>query len=318
MSGFGDYFRSKSLERMDRFFLKFVMITIFVCTIYKPVCAQQVNVRSGFVEDSLQIGETIRFYLTATYPKELDVVFPDSTFSYAPFEFDRKSYSTTETDDGISYDSVVYHLTTFEIDRLQSLSLPLFQLNPADCTVHQSATDSILLTHLVPFSVDTIPADKLPLKVGLAYHEVDKEFNYPLLLIIIAALLILMTIGWFVFGKRIKNHYRIKRMTKAHQKFIDTYTEQLTVLKESFSPTTTEATVAYWKKYLEQLEARPYTKLTTRETMMLEKNDTLIKSLKAIDGAIYGHDVNVTDALENLRGYADQRFARKLEEVNHE
>src|SRR5262245_7231221 len=92
----------------------------------------RVHVTSGFIEDSLKIGEPGRFYLTARYPKALDVIFPDSSFAYAPFEFTGKYYAPTETSDGISYDSVIYSLSTFEIDRTQYLSLPVFKLNPQD------------------------------------------------------------------------------------------------------------------------------------------------------------------------------------------
>jgi hypothetical protein len=68
---------------------------------------------------------------------------------------------------------------------------------------------------------------------------------------------------------------------------------------------------------MENLEARPYTKLTTRETMQLENNDVLGRNLHAIDGAIYGHNTAVVESLENLKQFADQRFSKKLEEVKH-
>jgi hypothetical protein len=68
---------------------------------------------------------------------------------------------------------------------------------------------------------------------------------------------------------------------------------------------------------MEQLESRPYTKLTSRETTQMENNEVLGKNLHSIDGAIYGHSTTVLEPLEDLRRYADQRFAKKLEEVKH-
>lgn len=276
-----------------------------------------VKVRGGFIEDSLKIGEPGRFYLTATYPKELDVIFPDSSFTYAPFEFEGKRYYPTETSDGVSYDSVIYDLSTFEIGRTQYMNLPVFQLNPQDCTVYRSPADSILLTQLVTFSLDTIPSDALPLKVTVAYYPIPTRFNYPVLITVITFMLVLAALVWVGFGKKIRRHFRIKYMLKAHQQFLEGYSAQLNNLKGTFSPATTEGALAYWKKYMEQLEARPYTKLTTKETQNLERDEALAKNLQAIDKAIYGHNVGAVESLENLKGIAEKRFSLKLQEVKH-
>jgi hypothetical protein len=106
-------------------------------------------------------------------------------------------------------------------------------------------------------------------------------------------------------------------MRKAHQKFLEAYNGHVEAVKTAFSAITTESALSQWKKYMEQLEARPYTKLTTRETLRMEKNELLGKNLHAIDGAIYGHDTRVIESLEGLKIFADQRFAKKLEEVKH-
>jgi hypothetical protein len=68
---------------------------------------------------------------------------------------------------------------------------------------------------------------------------------------------------------------------------------------------------------MEQLESRPYTKLTTRETVRIENNEDLGKNLHSIDGAIYGHNTRVIESLESLKQFADQRFGKKVEEVKH-
>ena len=100
---------------------------------YKPWCialflllcsaghlrAQDVTVRSGFFKDSLRVGDVTGYYLTARYLSKLNILFPDSAFNFAPFEYDHKKYFPTETEGGKSYDSVVYYLSTFEIDRIQ-------------------------------------------------------------------------------------------------------------------------------------------------------------------------------------------------------
>jgi hypothetical protein len=88
--------------------------------------AQTIDTKGGFLSDSLKIGEETAFYLSSRYPSEFTVLFPDSTYSFAPFEYSRKVYFPTRTKNGQSVDSTVYYLSTFEIDSIQTLSLPSF------------------------------------------------------------------------------------------------------------------------------------------------------------------------------------------------
>lgn len=298
---------------------KSICLTVFLLIISGLIRtnAQDVVVRSGFLEDSLVIGDKVRMYLIAEYPSKLNILFPDSTHNFAPFEFEKRKYFTTKTTAEKSYDSVVYYLTTFEVDRYQALSLPVFQINPMDCTIYHSRQDTILLTELVKDLPDSLSAENLPLKVNTAYQQVSYLLNYPILIIIVAVLLVIATIVWFVFGKKIRRHFRLKRMQRAHQKFLEVYTGQVENIRSAFSAITAETALSQWKKYMEQLDARPYTKLTTRETIQLEKNESLGKNLQAIDSAIYGHNTRVIESLEHLKAFADQRFVKKVEEVKN-
>jgi hypothetical protein len=88
-------------------------------------------------------------------------------------------------------------------------------------------------------------------------------------------------------------------------------------LRKEFSPEVTESAVYTWKKYMEGLDARPYTKLTTTETVRLYGDEMLGQNLRLVDRAIYGHDSSGLPALEHLRGIADARFKTKLKEVMH-
>jgi hypothetical protein len=212
---------------------------------------------------------------------------------------------------------VIYYLSTFEIDKQQSLSLPIFQVNLQDCTVFTSNIDTVLLAELAPNLPDTLTAQKLPLRVNALYEDVPYLFNYPILLISVGALLVITAIVWIGFGKKIIKHFKLKRMFKAHQKFLEVYNQQVETIKSAFSPSHTERALSHWKKYMEQLELRPYTKLTTRETAQLENNEGLVKNLHSIDGAIYGHNTSVIEPLESLKDFADHRFKKKLEELRH-
>ena len=278
---------------------------------------EEVQVRGGFLSDSLKIGEQTAFYLVARYPSNLTVLFPDSTHSFAPFEYENKEYFMTRTTDGISADSTVYYLTTFEVDRTQYLSLPVYVVQAQDSTTIETLSDSVRITQLVTEVPDTVGVAQLPLKMNTTYQKVFYNFNFWMMVIILAAILVIAVVVWIVFGKRIKRYFRARRLEKNHVQFLERYNALLGQLKTTFSSLTTESALAAWKKYMEQLEARPYTKLTTRETLGLIREPALREPLSRIDRAIYGHETTVIDSLENLKTFADQQFKRKMKEVQH-
>lgn len=284
-----------------------------------PTCAfsQEVQLKGGFLSDSLKIGEQTAYYLAARYSSDLTVLFPDSTHTFAPFEYQSKEYFLTRTTDGISADSAVYFLTTFEVDRVQFLELPVYVVMDRDCTMVSTEADSVLITQFVAQMPDTVSTEQLPLKMNTAYQEVSYDFNIWLMVFLITVLLALVLIVWVLFGQKIQRYFIIKRMQKNHAYFLDTYNAFVAQLRINFSPPATESALVTWKNYMEKLDARPYTRLTTPETQRLVKEPALAEHLKLIDKAIYGHDTTVVDSLENLKHFADQQFHRKVKEVQH-
>lgn len=301
--------------------MKTIGLAACILLFFQPaVQAQDTNitVRAGFIEDSLRVGDPVRFYLTARYAQGQQVLFPDSTFAYAPFELDHRSYTPTDTRDGMSYDSVVYHVTTFELDERPSLSLPVYLLTPQDCTAFESPRDTIRLALSPMPGLDSITIDKLPLRENVAYHDVPQAFNYIIALIVSGAFLLIAILVWVFFGRRIRRYFRIRRMLKMHEQFMIAYGGSLAGIHSNFSAANAEHVLAQWKRYMEQLEIRPYTKMTTREIQAALKDDAVTRTLKAIDGAIYGHSTQAaTESLANLRDLANQRFAVKLQEVKN-
>src|SRR5688572_31149106 len=161
---------------------------------------QEIRVSGGFVKDSVQIGESVGYYLAVAYPKSLTVLFPDSTYNFAPFEFNKKKFSPTFTSNGISHDSVVYYLSTFEVDSVQFLNLPVFVASARDCTAYNPLRDSIFLIEAVTNAPDSVEAKNLELKTNTIYERVFSQFNYIILLITGGVLVVLAITGWGVFG----------------------------------------------------------------------------------------------------------------------
>lgn len=299
---------------MRKWFRFFLIIAFAIST---DGSFAQVKVFGQFLEDSVKLGMPARFTLSARYSSDLTVLFPDSAAQFAPFEFSSKKYYKTETQEGISVDSVIYTVTTFEIDATQGLQLPVYLVTESDCTTYLSNTDSIQLIEVVRSMPDSLTLDNLPLKESTAYVEVDYEVNYVIVGAVAGALLLIAVVIWIFFGKRIQRYYRMRRMKRLHTQFVTSYNHILNQITTSFSSQVTENALASWKRYMEQLEAKPYTKLTTAETVKLYHDDALGQRLRAVDRAIYGHSTTVLPALEELKVIADDRFHSKLKEVMH-
>jgi hypothetical protein len=279
--------------------------------------AQEIKVRGYFSEDSVKLGKPVFFYLSARYPQASNVLFPDSSFSFAPFEFQKKSFVATQTKDGISYDSVAYTLATFEIDSIQTLRLPVFIVHQKDCTSVFSESDEVFFQKQFKSLPDSLQLEKLPLKTNTNYFKVPWLLNYPLLSIIVGGIIILLIIGWIVFGKRIKKYFKMKRLNKNYQGFIEQYNLAIESVQSNFSPRSAEAVLLVWKKYLENLLDKPYTKYTTKEIREKEKDERLAGSLSAIDKMIYANVPGSNEHFVNLKSYSEDQFYKKLEEVKN-
>jgi hypothetical protein len=298
-------------------------LVVFVCLILwlagsLTLSAQEqpVSVSGGFLKDSTRVGEEVGFFLAARYPQDKVILFPDTAFNFHPFEFTRKDYFSTKTKGGISYDSAVYYINTYEVDTAQWLQLPVFEVNVSDCTIFKSNADTIFLKEMIARLPDSLTST-LPVHATLAYQPVKYQFNYQLFIIIIGVLLIASAFTWFFFGNNINRYFKLRQLRKDYQIFAQHFSQQLEDVRKGFTVDSAAAPLTTWKRYMEKLNAMPYTKLTTRETLRLEKDESLGRSLQMIDRAIYGHDSDVISSLENLRAYAQQRFNKKVEEVKH-
>lgn len=299
--------------------LKVVRIGFFCWALQLSAYAQEIKVTSGFVKDSVAIGEPVTYYLTARYPESVMALFPDSTFKFSPFEFSKKAFFPTKTTKGISYDSAVYELQTFEIEKVQFLSLPVYVTTARDCTAFESKRDSIFLIEQIKIPAsDTTALKNLTLKSNTLYERVRTEFNTLILMIVLGVLVVAAIITWIFFGKKIIRHYKIKRLEKKYNTFVAEFTEQTEAVNKGFSREKTEMALSYWKKYLEQLERKPYTKLTTREVIKMDADAELGKSLASIDNAVYGNQTAVAEPFGALKLIAQQRFTKKLEQIRHE
>lgn len=280
--------------------------------------SQNVDVRSRFLADSLKIGEKVPFSVTARYPRRLNILYPDSSYSFNPFELESKEYFPTVTKDSISYDSAVYYITSYEVDSIQVFRMPVYVLQGSDCTVVFGAADSIILKQLVDHVPDSVSAEQLPLKTNTAYLNVSWLFNYWLAWIILAVLVIAGVIVWVGFGKKIRRYFILKRLNKAHGDFLRRFGDALYQMQNGFSSMKAESALVIWKRYMEGLEEKPYTKFSSKEILRLVDDQELAGALRAIDRMVYGGIGTDTEAFNQLREVSRAHFNEKLRKVHNE
>lgn len=298
---------------MFKQFLPFILLLMLINTGF----SQEVAVKGHFNTDAVKLGQPILYHLTARYSPAQQVLFPDSTFSFAPFEFQKKTFFTTQTVNNISYDSVVYTLSTFEIDSLQWLALPVFVTQQKDCVIFYSQADTVFFKQLVAAVPDSLAINQLPLKTNTTYNPVNWLLNYPILLIIGGVLILTLVLIWVFFGKKIKRYFTVKRLSQSHAAFLNRFETSIEKLKTEFSPELAETAMTIWKKYMEDLSARPYTKYTSREILEVERIN-LGGPLHSIDRMIYGRIAPDTfDSFGELKAFSQNLFNQKIEEVKH-
>ena len=280
--------------------------------------AQEIVVRGRFQKDTVKIGEQVPYSFSVHYPSSRSVVFPDSTFTFAPFELERKIYFPTRTSHHTSVDSAVYFLATYELDSVQLLSLPVFVLQRNDCTSVYARPDTLFVSTLVKVIPESVAAKDLPLKSNADYLGVQWLLNYPLLLVIGGVLIVLLIVVWIVFGRKLRRYFLLRRLNKNHLDFLKRFARHIETLRTERAYTEAESALVDWKKYMESLVASPFTKFTTKEILQFAADETLGHALHAIDRMVYARDGSFSpESFERLRSFSEDQFTKKTEEVKH-
>ncbi|MCV9386402.1 hypothetical protein [Reichenbachiella ulvae] len=277
--------------------------------------AQNIQPKGFFVQDSMKLGEEIEYTISIAYPKDWQVVLPDSNFNYSPFEFSRKSYAPTRSDSTLAIDSITYTLSSFEIDPVQKLQLPVYVVKGKDSIEILSNMDSIIFKELI----QNVP-DSIILKQNLAFKELEYSINYWYISIGVALLIVILVAVYYFFGSQIIARYKLYQLNRDYKKFMMQFEEGVQKVKANQDNThAIEAMVLLWKQFMERMENRPFTKYTSKEIVAAGYGDGLKGVLQKIDSAIYGR-LTVEDIyrnLDSLSHFTTERFERKREEVKN-
>ncbi len=286
-----------------------IYLILILAIIQSNAFGQDITAKGYFLKDSIKIGAPLPYILTIKYPKALEILFPDSLHNFSPFELSSKSYFPTKSDSVFSRDSAIYYLSTFEIDSIQYLKMPLYQINEFDSIIFWTLTDSVVLNQVV-----TVMPDSIAMVTNTAYVEVPMAFNYPYALAAFVLIIILLLILWFVFGNTLKKKIKLYRLKKKNDTFNKDFGALVT--KDYLQA---EEILTLWKSYLEKLQQQPFTKLTTKEIVSLLKQPTTEKSLMAIDRNIYGpkNKSLLKEAYEAIKSIAQAIYIEKITTITN-
>jgi hypothetical protein len=291
-------------------FISFLMLSVLL------VQSQEIKINGGFIEDSLQLGSTVHYWVTAEYPMEIEVLFADSNYNFSPFEYADKFFVETELRNDNAFDSVVYGLQSFEIDLIQKLQLPVFVVQSNDSIILTTPLDSLFFEELVPLQQ---VSDTTQLIQNTQYNPVARLYNYPLMWIILGILLAISLIIFFTFGQKIKNYFTIRRLKKEYGLFSNFISQLINLLKESVDQERAAQGLTHWKNYLERLELEPFSKLTTKEILALEFTSELKEALQNIDKNVYGNqkDPELYKSFQEVEDFTQHRFHMKIEDIKN-
>lgn len=97
--------------------------------------AQDVTAKLTPLDKMVQVGRPFKVELLVRHPEDVVVIFPDSIKDIAPYEVRSGKPLATRTNEGISEDTKIYDLYTWEIDSVQFLQFPVRYLTPKGDTM---------------------------------------------------------------------------------------------------------------------------------------------------------------------------------------
>ncbi|WP_125077761.1 hypothetical protein [Rufibacter latericius] len=283
----------------------FLCLLPFFCQAQLPA----VKVEGFFLRDSVDLGQTVKYVLRSRHSPQAEVVFPDTSFKFAPFEVVRKDFFPTRTVKGVSTDSTIYLLRTFSLKPVQTLQVTAQLFHSGDTLQLTTNPDSVFLRQ----QVSTIE-DPLPLKSATQLEPVPAQFNYVYWSLGALAGAILIGGLWLLFGQGINLRYRLYVLRKDQTQFLSRFQTSRERFQRGKTLDQLERAITLWKNYLTKLEDTAINSFTTKEiASYYEEDERVSNALKVCDRAIYGNiisddETEVTDSLSQLADFAAYRY----------
>lgn len=278
------------------------------------VNAQQITVDGYFMQDSAKLGERVGYVLKATYPESTQLIFPDSTFDFAPLVLLEKKTFISHTRDSITQDSTIYYLSNFSLDPSSFLTLPVYELARYDSVVHYPLEAELKLK----LALDSIP-EELVFQENNIYQPLEKSLNWIIIGIILGGILLLIGVLYFLFADKIQEFWKERREKRRWSQFEKRWKTQTTLLTENPSIEAADEVIGLWKGYMESITQLPVKEWTSSEIGKRMDNLEIFKALRAIDLIIYaGESSKSEEATTYLLEVAREKYQEKQTKIKHE
>jgi hypothetical protein len=290
------------------------LLFLFLLLSSLQLSAQKVKVSGYFSQDSAQLGERVAFVLKASYPQSAQLIFPDSTYDFAPFVFLEKKTFVSMTKDGVTQDSALYFLSNFSLEPSSYLSLPVFELARYDSITYYTNEAELKLK----FNLDSIP-EQLQFKENNVYQPLEKSFNWFVFGAVVAGILLGLGILFFVFADRIKRLFRKNREKIRWIQFERKWKKLSELLQQNPNQVLADEAIGLWKGYLEHLRSQPIQEWTSSEIAAALDDKEVFKALRSIDIIIYaGGEGDTSAATSYLLEVARANYKATLNQITHE
>lgn len=273
--------------------------------------AQDVVVEGYFTQDSAKLGERVTYVLKATYPSQLNILFPDSLHNYGSMEFLEKQTFRSYSQDTVTVDSAVYFLSNFSLDPVKNYRLPVYEILRYDSIAHMPA-DATLALKLI---IDNMP-DALAFQQTNAYQKVLQAFNYPVLIISIIAFVTLVAVALYFFGGKIKSWWLVHLEKQRRKRFLDRWEKAKQTFLDKKSVETADELLGIWRGYMETITGEPFREWTSTEIASYFQQPELIRDLREIEVVIYANRVTegIYVACDRLTGLSEEAYQSKIKQ----
>ena len=294
--------------------MKYLILSLLMVQSIYSLNAQKIEYKGYFIKENKTIGDTIYFISTINYPKNIELIQPDSSNDYKTFEYiDKLIFPSLKIEDRV-LDSTIYLLRTFNTDTIQSLQLSSYIINNSDSLKITSTEDNLIISNQIK-KID----QSLKVKYNTILSKINKFINYKYIAYIIAIILVIIGLTYILFGKKIVIFFKIHRLKKAFKSFETKFQKQQMIYKKEKSKNEIEKLLVIWKVFMEFISNKTYLSSTTKEIEKFNSNKKIISSLKEFDKTIYSPNKNILESkdINNLFNEATYNFNLKLEKIKN-
>ncbi len=273
----------------------------------------EVKVKLFFDTTQIQIGKPFKATLVCKHNANLDFLMPDSIYNFEPFLCLNKKDFATKTINNISTDSVIYSLTTFSIDSIQKLKLPVWYFTSHDTITQWSNDCNIFLKKTINNTNSSV------LQADTQYIPLAQSFDYVFWLTVFVIVIVVLGLAFVFFGKGIKKQFFLYLGKLNFDRFLADFERKSITLSRNHSTSDLDKLLGIWKKYLEEITQKPIKTFTSKEIAEFIENESLYNALSKIDRAIYGGEFTeeIISNLTILKIVAKEYYLKKQEEVRN-